>query len=108
MLFFIGWLLSPFTWWNDAFINIPISYILANIIFYITHLPFSLLLVGSYLFTNILGLVFMFFGAVPLVSVPNNKTKTVTAAVIAVVVYSALIICVYMKGKLLPIGAYFK
>lgn len=22
-IFFIGWILSPLTWWNDAFVNMP-------------------------------------------------------------------------------------
>lgn len=41
VIFFIGWILSPLTWWNAQFVNIPLSYLLANLLFYIFPLHFK-------------------------------------------------------------------
>jgi len=64
----LGWLLSPLSWWNDLFVNVPLAYLFS--------LPFSLLderlyvpaFVVGYWLTNILGFVLLHKGAVGLVS----------------------------------------
>lgn len=60
ILFITGYILSPLTWWNDLFVNIPISYVIASIISKIIgkdHFPE--LMVSAYLFTNVLGFLLM-------------------------------------------------
>jgi len=56
ILFITGYILSPLTWWNDLFVNIPISYVIASIISKIIGEDyFPELMVSAYLFTNVLG-----------------------------------------------------
>jgi len=58
-LFIIGYLLSPLSWWNDLFINIPLAYLFS--------FPFSLIsksfflptFVLGYFLTNLLGFILM-------------------------------------------------
>jgi len=60
ILFITGYILSPLTWWNDLFVNIPISYVIASIISKIIGEDyFPELMVSAYLFTNVLGFLLM-------------------------------------------------
>lgn len=102
-VFFIGWILSPFTWWNDAFINMPLSYLMANFIFFITRLPFKWLVIGSYGVTNILGIFLMYFGGKGLIINSKNRVKTAITLVILLFIYSAVMIYMDKKGKLVPL-----
>jgi hypothetical protein len=48
MVFFVGWLLSPFTFWNDAFVNIPLSYLSAIVIVKFLRVDFLMAVLVSY------------------------------------------------------------
>ncbi|MBI5206098.1 MAG: hypothetical protein HZA11_14385 [Nitrospirae bacterium] len=58
----IGFILSPLSWWNDPFINIPIAYSLAWIASFYNQRVFLPVFVGSYLATNVLGLMLLHIG----------------------------------------------
>lgn len=107
LLFFIGWVLSPMTWWNDAFVNIPLSYLMANSLFYILHMPFGWLMIGSYWFTNFIGLFFIYFSGKGLVVSSKNKFKTVIILAVLVIVYSAIMLYLDSQGHLRPLRDYF-
>lgn len=63
IVFTIGYILSPLTWWNDVFVNIPIAYVLSSIIsFIIGREYFKIIFPLAYFFTNILGLYLMHIG----------------------------------------------
>jgi len=63
-----GWLLSPLSWWNDLFVNVPIAYLFSA--------PFSLLderlympaFALGYWLTNVLGFVLLHKGVVGMVT----------------------------------------
>ncbi len=61
-LIIIGWILSPFTLWNDIFINIPISVYLASLFSGYLITVYTTLAGFFYILTNIVGFVFMFIG----------------------------------------------
>jgi len=62
ILITVGWALSPLSFYNDAFVNIPISLLLTKI----THHYFNLNPVVSmgfyYILTNLLGFLLLFLG----------------------------------------------
>ena len=58
----IGYILSPLSWWNDAFVNIPISYAVASLIALIDRKLFTSSFILTYLVTNIVGLVMLHYG----------------------------------------------
>lgn len=107
-IFFTGWILSPFTWWNDAFVNMPLSYLIANFIYYLMKLPFKWLVIGSYWFTNLLGIYFMYFGGKQLMVSSKNKSKTAILLILFIIVYSAIMLYLDKEGKLIPICEYFE
>jgi hypothetical protein len=63
--FGIGYILSPFTWWNDAFVNIPLAWLLATLAVRSLgdRVSFVVLFAACYIATNIAGLVLMHQGA---------------------------------------------
>ncbi len=59
-MFLAGYILSPLTWWNDLFVNIPLSYVIASLLTHVLGRElFPQLFATAYLFTNILGLLLM-------------------------------------------------
>jgi hypothetical protein len=61
-LTFIGFLLSPLSWWNDILINIPLAYVLAFPFGFISKNLFLPMIILFYWLTNILGLFLMHKG----------------------------------------------
>ena len=59
----IGFVLSPFSWWNDAVVNFPIAYVGGWIVGCIYRPAFLPAMIATYWFSNILGFVLMQKGA---------------------------------------------
>lgn len=59
----IGYLLSPLSWWNDLWINIPLAYLAANGVALLYPAWFAPAFAGAYWLTNLLGLLLLHAGA---------------------------------------------
>lgn len=103
LLFFIGWLLSPFTFWNDAFINIPLSYLLANIFVKIWLVDFLLTVLVFYWLTNGLGILMMYFSGKSLLAGKRGAAREILSLAATLVVYSIVLILLNKAGILKPI-----
>ena len=102
-IFFIGWILSPFTAWNDLFVNIPLSYLIADFLYIFVRPPFSWLFMGSYIFTNILGLFLMFCSGKEYVLSSKSKIKAVFSLVVNTVLFSIIIYLLDKHGFKFPV-----
>ena len=60
----IGYVLSPLSWWNDAFVNLPIAYCIGLLGGLASPRLFSPAMIGGYWLTNIAGLVLLHRGIV--------------------------------------------
>ncbi|HCL81722.1 MAG TPA: hypothetical protein DHW81_05705, partial [Nitrospiraceae bacterium] len=58
----IGFILSPLSWWNDLYVNIPIAYFCAWVFSLFYPDLFMHAFVVSYLATNVLGFVLLHKG----------------------------------------------
>src|ERR1700691_6229982 len=58
-LAFIGYMLSPLSWWNDLFVNWPLALACAWVISWFYRRAFIVSLVLAYWLTNVLGFVLM-------------------------------------------------
>ncbi|WP_066378178.1 MULTISPECIES: hypothetical protein [unclassified Anabaena] len=59
----VGYMLSPLSWWNDLFFNLPIALLLGYLVSFINQdwfLPGTLI---GYWLSNVLGILMMQFGA---------------------------------------------
>ncbi|MCF7798518.1 hypothetical protein K9M74_01300 [Candidatus Woesearchaeota archaeon] len=93
----VGFALSPLSWWNDLFVNIPLAYVFS--------LPFSLIskklfipsFVVGYLLTNILGFYLMHRGFKKILNSPSGR-KEFRRDIIIAFLYTLLIIILGLTG----------
>lgn len=78
---FIGYMLSPLSWWNDMLINIPLAFGFAYLIgllispFVSVHLYLFLgLMAVGYFLTNVLGFLLMQHGARHMLATPKETS----------------------------------
>jgi len=113
LLAIIGFMLSPLSWWNDAFINLPIALVFA----WIVSAPFgeelkakvfqAAVIVGYWL-TNVLGFVLLHKGVSQVISrdgpAPANNLRR---DILISIAYTLLIVVLIRFGVLKPFAAYF-
>src|SRR5215469_12049077 len=86
VLAFVGYMLSPLSWWNDAFVNVPLALAFAWIVvlFYKLSIPasqnhdrvrtvFEASWIIGYWLTNVLGFVLMHKGAEKMLRKEDKK-----------------------------------
>ncbi len=101
--FFIGWLLSPFSFWNDAFINIPISYLAANLIIKFVRIDFLMAMLVSYWISNILGIAIMYFSGKQFIKTRKDLIREIVIFALTIVIYSEIIVVINKFGILKPL-----
>jgi hypothetical protein len=60
----IGYMLSPLSWWNDLFFNLPIALVFAYAISWLKPDWFLPGMIVGYWLSNVLGIMMMQFGAI--------------------------------------------
>lgn len=112
LLGFIGFLLSPLSWWNDAFINVPLAYIGAWLISLVYKPCFAAAFVFCYWITNILGLFLMHKGFCMAVQKGCSKgsylKKDFFRDLLTALFYTAVIAVLVKYEIIRPVGDYFK
>lgn len=99
---FVGFILSPLTWWNDAFVNIPIAWCAATLVALIRREWFEPAIYIAYLGTNVLGLVLMHAGVRMGLTKPQPFTyKDLAKQFLVALGYTALIFAL-VRLKVLP------
>jgi len=108
-LAFIGFLLSPLSWWNDLFINVPLAVGFAWLVSLAYAPAFVPAAVVGYWLTNVLGFVLMHLGARKLVDDDDqpHSMKTLRRDVLISLVYTTLILLLIQCGVLKPVADYF-
>ena len=102
VLFIIGYMLSPLSWWNDIFVNIPLAYVFALPFGFISRNLFLPAMVVGYWITNIIGLALMHHGVVNLVSKEKKKytRKELVKDLAVSLIYTIVIIILASFGLL--------
>jgi len=102
ILAIIGYVLSPLSWWNDIFVNIPLAYVFALPFGFISRNLFLPAMVLGYWITNIIGLVLMRYGVVNLVSKEKKKytRKELVKDLAVSLIYTIVIIILVSLGLL--------
>jgi hypothetical protein len=67
-LAFVGYMLSPLSWWNDLFVNVPLALAFAWVVSLFYKPAFAASLVLGYWLTNVLGFILMHKGAQKMLS----------------------------------------
>ena len=110
----VGYMLSPLSWWNDAFVNFPLALAFAWLVSWpcgpgSREPVFRLSLVAGYWLTNVLGFVLLHKGAQAVLSDEEKRysRRQLYKDVGISLAYTALIVVLVKLGLLKPIAGYF-
>ena len=106
---FVGYMLSPLSWWNDMFVNIPLALVFAWVISALYKPAFGPALVIGYWLTNVLGFVLLHKGAQTMLSKEEQKysRQALLKDVAISLLYTVIIVALVKFGVLKPFQAYF-
>src|ERR1051325_1834940 len=105
----IGFMLSPLSWWNDIFVNLPIALAFAWIVSFFYRPAFEVCVIVGYWLSNVLGLLLMHKGAQKMLSEKDRKysRRDLRNDLAISLLYTLLIVALLKFGVLKPIQAYF-
>jgi len=104
-LAFIGYMLSPLSWWNDLFVNWPLALVCAWVVSWFYQPAFTASLIIAYWLTNVLGFVLMQKGGAKIISevdVPYSRKALYRDLAISLL-YTLLIVALVKWGVIGPI-----
>ena len=106
---FVGFMLSPLSWWNDLFVNVPLALAFAWVVSLFWKAAFGPSLVIGYWLTNVLGFVLMHKGAQQMVEKEKKKySRNELIRDIGIsLLYTLVILALIKAGVLKPITNYF-
>ncbi len=105
----IGYMLSPLSWWNDLFVNVPLALAFAWVVSFFYKPAFGPCLVVGYWLTNVLGFVLLHKGAQKMFSDKTGgySRRDLLRDVGTSLAYTALIVALVKLGILKPMENYF-
>lgn len=99
----IGYLLSPLSWWNDLFFNLPIAYGFGRLCsWFFPDVLLPAAIVGYWL-SNIAGILLMQFGALSVFqeqSAERNLKKELLGGLLSSTVYTVIILTLFQLNIL--------
>ena len=104
-LAFIGYMLSPLSWWNDLFVNWPLALVCAWIASWFWKPAFTASLITAYWLTNVLGFVLMQKGGAKIISEEDQpySWKCLRRDLAISLLYTLLILALVKMGVVGPI-----
>ena len=106
----VGFMLSPLSWWNDLFVNVPLALGFAWIVSLFYKPAFEASLILGYWLTNLVGFVLMHKGAQKMFKEKDRgySRKAFLRDIGISLLYTGLIVALVKLGVLKPIANYFK
>jgi hypothetical protein len=109
LLAFVGFMLSPLSWWNDLFVNVPLALAFAWVVSVFYKPAFTPSLVLGYWLTNVVGFILLHKGTQKMLSEklkPYSRRDLLRDVGISLL-YTVLIVALVKFGILQPIKDYF-
>ena len=106
---FVGFMLSPLSWWNDAFINVPLAVAFGWVVARFHAPAFAPAVVVGYWLTNILGLVLLHKGVKETLPREDQRytRRDLAKDFFISLAYTLLIAVLVWLGVLRPLENYF-
>jgi hypothetical protein len=106
----IGYMLSPLSWWNDLFVNVPLALAFAWLISLLYKPAFGPALVLGYWLTNVAGLILLHKGAQRMLTDQQKgySRRDLLRDVGISLLYTLVIVALIKFGVLKPIQSYFR
>ena len=105
----VGYMLSPLSWWNDMFVNVPLALVFAWVVSLFYKPAFTSSLVLGYWLTNVLGFILLHKGTQQaLLKEPGKYSRRDLLRDVGIsLVYTVVIVALVKFGVLKPIQNYF-
>jgi hypothetical protein len=105
----VGYMLSPLSWWNDLFVNVPLALVFAWMVSAFYKPAFTGSLVLGYWLTNVLGFILLHKGAQQAIGKETGKysRRDLLRDVGISLLYTLVIVVLVKFGVLKPIQSYF-
>ena len=94
----IGYILSPLSWWNDLYINVPLAYLFSIPFTLINESLFTVSFVLGYWLSNLLGLAMLQWGGMR--ALGHDKPISWRKTMLSTLIYSILIVALIRVGWL--------
>ncbi len=107
---FIGFLLSPLSWWNDLFVNVPLAIGFGWLVGLVWRPAFEPAVIVGYWLTNVLGFVLMHHGARLTLSPERPRPysrRELGRDLLISLFYTLLILVLMLLGVVRPVENYF-
>lgn len=98
----VGYILSPLSWWNDLFVNIPLAYLFAVPFDFVDRRLFMPMFILGYWLSNLLGLILMHQGVSGLVNKERKQFSMTHSLLVAIVYTVVIILLVWLKWIPVP------
>lgn len=110
VLAFVGYMLSPLSWWNDLFVNVPLALVFAWVVSLFYPPAFEWSVIIGYWLTNVLGFVLMHKGGEKMFSKEDKpySRRMLLRDVGISLLYTSLIVILLKLEILKPIKNYFE
>ncbi|MGB9742846.1 MAG: hypothetical protein ACPL0F_06835 [bacterium] len=105
LLLVLGYLLSPLSWWNDLFVNLPLAYIFGCGLSLLSEKLFAPGMILGYWLSNLLGLLLMHRAGWKITVKEQHQGKPHRAMLINILTamgYTALVVALILTGVLKP------
>ena len=109
-LAFIGFLLSPLSWWNDLFVNVPLAVAFGWLVGLVYRPAFAPAVIVGYWLTNVLGFVLMHKGVMRALSPADAKPysrRDLGRDLLISLLYTLLIVALMKLNLVRPLAGYF-
>ncbi len=110
LLALIGFLLSPLSWWNDAFVNLPLAVAFGWVVSSFYPPAFGASVIVGYWLTNLLGFILLHKGGQQMLrdeKAPPPPRQALARDLVVSLVYTALIVILVRLKVIQPLGGYF-
>jgi hypothetical protein len=106
---FVGFMLSPLSWWNDLFVNVPLALVFASVVSFFYRPAFEASAIVGYWLTNVVGLVLLQKGGEQMLSKHDKpySRRALLRDVGISLIYTLVIVLLLRLDILKPIQAYF-
>ena len=88
IVFVVGYILSPLSWWNDLFINLPLAYLLGNLTNFFFPGSFQIGMILAYWLSNLAGILFMMWGGSRLLGKQPPQKRELWISVAVSILYT--------------------
>ena len=105
LLALIGFLLSPLSWWNDLFVNVPLALAFAWLVSWFNRDSFTASFILGYWLTNVAGLVLLQRCAETALSGATKpyRARQVARDLVIALLYTALMLVLVKSGLIGPL-----